>query len=1530
MTLHSTDLNSQQNRKHTGLCILPRIIFLILISLGVVTLTVAQTTEGSTAATQSWQEQQRAAVNTFYKLDQSNNFTESLTYADMNVLPLGIRKTVGNMEVTIAVSDIIWQTTHSELTLFARVKLPQDDKLLFFGAQGIKLSHSGDIIGDASLVLMGDFSIPINGNTAALTLKGSFSKNTGRAKELTYISIDCQGFREMGIAAEVEFPESMMSPIDSAGHTKPGRVKGAFKTVVKDWNDMMIGISLPPFEINGLKGFIFSVKDAVFDFSDLRNDPTIVYPEGYETNYMVPGNPTLWRGVFVRDLILTLPEEFAKRQNKQRVSFVAQNMLLDNNGISGIFGATGILPIDEGSASSWRFSVDAFTLALEANRLTEAKFTGRIGLPIADTANIGYDAIITADNEYLLHVNTLDTVAFDVFHAKAELLPNSYIELKVVDHKFKPEAMLHGSLNLAARVGSSGTDAGGKKIAEFKGIEFRSLHLKTDAPKFTAEYLGYKGELKMMNFPISVDRIGVRILEDEIALGMDIKLTLSDGAFTGSTRLEFVGVYKEQTSGSTTQGGSEQRSGQWKYDKLKINSIGINAKIAETITLEAELIIMNDDPIYGDGYAGSMMLRFDKVLEGLQIDARAMFGRKDFRYWFVDGRVAFGTSIPVFPPVGLTGFGGGISYRMKRDGAEVAASPTGCKYIPDANTGIGVKASVLFNVGNEAAVNGEASFEIAFSKSGGLNFIGFYGFAKFAGKIPGTENIDKFVSEKAKKVADLEKKFVANNPALAKTLETLKQYEPNKAASTIFEPTQKPGEDGGFSAAVGIQYDFTQSSLHATFDLYVNAIGGVIRGTASGNRAGWAVMHIDPKEWYVHMGTPTDRLGLKMGIGGVSIETGSYLMLGSKIPGSPPPPKQVADILGVDMAELDYMRDLNALGDGRGFAFGASLKVETGDMTFLILYANFQAGIGFDIMLKDYQDMQCKGRSGKIGMDGWYANGQSYVYLQGELGVKVNLWFLKTKIPIIKGAAAALMQAKLPNPTFIKGYLGVQFDLLGGLVKGKCRFKMTIGEECELVVPGSSPLETRMISDLTPKTNSNDVDVFAAPQAAFNMRVGIPFDVEDDQGPKTFRIQLNDFSLIDDEKKTVTGKLVWSQNNDNVSFYSKEVLPPAKKLKATVKVGFEQWQGGRWVVVYTSGQKSEESMEVSFTTGTAPDVIPLTNVDFAYPVVDQRFFLKDEIKNGYIQLKRGQSYLFSPEYKHEVQVAGKEGIQSLSFTYDPAANKINYSLPELSLKSNYSVNVVTLNKSGSTDNTGSDEQTELVNTEEDDITVTNRQASNVIRVDVGKSLLGYAFTTGQYATFQQKINAIQKGGAIAGRLSSDVINLQYEIKGGEPFEPMDLVGSLYTADKPMVEASAILSDAYYKEDIFPLVYVNYPVAGIKLDRDVNVLGFPPVKAIPLSTQYLTEVENNNYNGVARSRFPYIYNLPIVYKQDYAELQDKIVNRFMGTPEQSKYNYIINGTYSMIRSGNYTVRFQYVTPDGSKGTYADFDYYNFIK
>lgn len=71
-----------------------------------------------------------------------------------------------------------------------------------------------------------------------------------------------------------------------------------------------------------------------------------------------------------------------------------------------------------------------------------------------------------------------------------------------------------------------------------------------------------------------------------------------------------------------------------------------------------------------------------------------------------------------------------------------------------------------------------------------------------------------------------------------------------------------------------------------------------------------------------------------------------------------------------------------------------------------------------------------------------------------------------------------MLQAKGPNPYWARGYLGGYYNLLGGMIKGKFRFKMEFGKECKLenesVLGGM-----KIITDLTPKKDDTNVDVFA-------------------------------------------------------------------------------------------------------------------------------------------------------------------------------------------------------------------------------------------------------------------------------------------------------------------------------------------------------------------------------------------------------------------------------------------------------------------
>jgi hypothetical protein len=57
-------------------------------------------------------ENYRKAHATLARVEQTGNYTENISYADLNTLPIGLKQTVSNVEVTIAVSDARWETTH--------------------------------------------------------------------------------------------------------------------------------------------------------------------------------------------------------------------------------------------------------------------------------------------------------------------------------------------------------------------------------------------------------------------------------------------------------------------------------------------------------------------------------------------------------------------------------------------------------------------------------------------------------------------------------------------------------------------------------------------------------------------------------------------------------------------------------------------------------------------------------------------------------------------------------------------------------------------------------------------------------------------------------------------------------------------------------------------------------------------------------------------------------------------------------------------------------------------------------------------------------------------------------------------------------------------------------------------------------------------------------------------------------------------------------------------------------------------------
>lgn len=1511
------------------------------------------------------------ARGSFKVIDDNDSWVDSFTNEDIQELPVGVKHTRENIEYAIGITQAKITKNYTELTVFARVILPQTNSNgypieLFFGANNVKLSHQGGIIGDANLVLLGDLHIPFNAGKWMLTLKGGFDYRSGITQNLTYVTINCDGVKELAIQGVVEFSRELILPIENNGEVDeskttvneviqtengtqtlsvPYRVKGGFNLVASNWNDLLVEINLQPFVLakkrNGENydgNFQFAVNQAVFDFSDLQNASTINFPSYYHENGLLLPNERSWRGVYVNTVEVRLPKEFKTsetiNQGGKRVSFSAHHLVIDNYGVSGTFSADNIFPLEKGRTNdnkAWAYSLEHIEISLAANNLVGAGFEGRILLPVsqkekttsssAGILGLRYQGFISSE-EYLLNVSNDSVIDFNLWKAKGQLLPNSAIEFAVRKGQFRPKATLHGKLAISANQVKSLENEGKpekpneKKLVEFKGVVFENLVLQTESPVFKVDYMGYRDKVSVAGFPASISNIGITANQTNANLYFDLAINLmgENNGFAAQTSLAIIGTFEE-----------EDYKQKWKFQGVDIDAIAIDADLGG-FSIWGSLELMNNDPIYGNGFGATLGAEFKSIGK---LEVNAIFGKTDFRYWMVDAMVDI--KVPTGGAINLSGFAGGASYRMRRQDFGSSINAGAFTYAPDKDSGLGVKAMVLLNVIDDSVLKGGAGFEILFNRHGGINQLSLYGQGAIMNvSIPGMDKITKLY-EKIKEEADKAQKFLGN---------TKSEEQQSWAGRNLLDKSkndfpQVPADQMTISAMLGITMDFQNDVFHGELDVSISTPGGFVQG------GGKAVIHIATDDWYFYIGTPQQRMGVKIGIGPLKVNAGGYFMTGSVLEDSPPPPPIVAEILGVSVEELDYMRDENALESGGGFAFGANLDIDTGDLRFLIFYARFQAGVGFDIMLRDYGEAKCSNTAGQVGINGWYANGQAYAYLQGELGINIKLFFVRKKIPIIKAGAAVLLQAKLPNPVWMRGYLGGHFNLLGGLIKGRFRFKVTLGQECvfeqETALGG-----LKIITDVTPKDGIKDLDVFAIPQASFSMKIGKPITIPEDDGDKTYRIDLEKFVILH-KGQEISGELEWSNYKDRVNFVSSDILPPNEELSVQVEVSFKEKENGVFRPIIIKGKPAKELEERTFTTAGAPSYIPLHNITYSYPVIDQKYFLEDEHNRGYIQLKRGQDYLFDDTAWESFIQFTKQNASSLSgitFNYNTTDNILTYDLPNISQSASYRLQIASRPKGSknTSSNTSQKDKGKNLSSEgnySQNVTETNVEIQHNSAQSLSKEgqieRLAYEFKTSKYKTFKRKVNSISNRDYNWGVIYSDVIYLTNRINDHEAFDIVELLGSEYTDNTPLVSAEASLDDAYFTKDMNPALYAKYPLAGryTFINREVNLLGSPPKYAIPILSNYLNNLEYEVNTKMLRTTFPYRYNLGLTYKEDWVDMHSQIVNDQTDglIPNNSPVLHFLDQNYLFMRYGFYKIDLQYTLPGGTNGTRSTYKFKN---
>jgi hypothetical protein len=1441
--------------------------------------------------------------------DKYSKWIDFLTPGHLNELPVGLKRTIGNIEYTVAIAKAEFRPDGAYLSMFAKIKLPQKNdrqqaQTLFFGAENVHFFHDGGVP-TAKLVLLGDYRLPFKSEKFEIVLKGSFDKQTGDFGDLTYFSMDCNGFKELKITADAKFSREVLIPLDDS--YKPindanAVVKSNFSTTVVDWNDWLITLSLPPFCSAKNKKIAFKVSEAVFDFSDKHNYSGMHLPACYNAMYADSNQQKLWRGFYCRELTVALPKEFKKKNSATPVSFGAKDLYIDNYGVTGYFFATGVLSIHpdsatQGDASGWAFSVDSVNVSLELDRLKAGGFSGKIQLPVSKNGSLGYRAQITKD-DYLFAIKPGDTMDFAVFKAKMQLYPSSTVIFEVKDDHFKPKAILNGQIVLNFNpkdTSSSPSTDSTKALFRIPRIYFQELQLQTEQPYVKVAAAGYEGSSAMQRFPITIQKLGFSITNDEVKLNVGLRLNLmNDGnKFGAEGGFSIVGKIDNSESGR----------GRWRYDRFQLDHISINADLS-AFSIKGSIDIYNDDPTYGDGFRGAITMKIKEGggSSGITIDVLTYFGKKaTYRYWAVDGTLT-GIKIPIAPSANITGFGGGAANRMKRQpGSGIAPPmPSGIIYLPDSLIGLSLKATVFFNVPEDKVCKGSLTFEMVFNSTGGLNKIGLYGTAQVLGV---TQKLD----DKIKKLKD---NF---NSTIAKGVENLPVGKTFLEKSKFVDDLSSTPASG-INLQMGIEYDFAAKSLFATAQIYLNLAGGVIKGTGSNNQAGNFEFFADPNHWHVYMGTLSNPNGISAGIGSMNVTLTNYFMAGNDVPAqSPPLPSFIVNLLGDEAKKLSMVRDNERMQSGSALCFGAAINVPSVNLDLGVLYGSFTTGLGFDIMMRKYgKGAHCAGSSAEFGMHDWYLMGQAYAYMGAEIGLK---WKSKT-YTILKGSAAAIMQARLPNPSWFMGYIYGQYEILGGLVKDNFDFKIELGTFCnieygEAEVPGIT--DARYIENITPMNDEEEVDVYAKPEVYFSTEINKEHEYEDGRGITKFKFKLDEFSFKYGASfdSVVAGTIAMSADNKKAVFSADTYFPEDRLIQATARVAMYEVKNGQDVLMMSDGFPVADTFKVQFRSGFLPQRISLNNIGLCYPIPFQNYVYLAEDSQAYLNLRKPQNWVF-PDSSVCV-FAFTDGTDMYSSRANLSGNKmnLNYLLPKaLKNRTRYTVKLIRVQQSLYSDTIPVKDYLD------DTLTVT---------------LLEYDFSTSAYNTFVSKVQAMTFTSSNIERPveNSDVLILGANINSSEPFDYTELTTKVGVGSKTMISIVAkVDAEPYFQTQIAPLIYPDQIMNGFSpLTAELH---YPPVKEVYLLEAYKAAANEGGHDDFASSTFPFSYNLVPAYKRRYIDFRYEIVNQYIGTTTILQYDNLVNSSFPNMPKKSYEVLLQYRLPNGALGTSAIFNFKNDLK
>jgi len=1389
-------------------------------------------------------------------------------------LPVGIKQG----DYSLIVQKVTWDSKREKQIIHASCAFKFKDT-------GQKIAFEGEA------VLEGKDGL---GTAGRLELITAVRRDIGRESALiiregTAVNFGCEGIESFEANISWITTSPNIIAVDSKGTPTGKPLQTDFKAKFRNFDDYTVSLNInQSFAIKGLKDMLFTLKGAVLDQSDTETSPLVRFPAGYFSQSDAE-TVQLWKGLYISEATVSLPQIFRKDSvGNQRLTVSLQETLFDENGFSGNVAVKNLLPGENISRESWNISLTDFSLGILKSKIIAFGFGGELNIPPFGKNSLRpYTATINpVTNEYDFKVGIAGTYDFPVLHSTITLNDLSHIEILFRESEIYPSIHASGSLSINAPLGSDTT-----KVFSVPDISFEDMVISRESPYLKIGAIGITGDLKtpkIAGFELSITNILPFSDEKGSGLSFNTGITLSS-MFAGLGGVKLYGDYA-----------------QWKFKEVYIDRVNVKYE-SSAFSLAGGVWFKNGDAVYGNGFRGDLSLT---LINKFKFDAVGIFGKKDdYRYFLTDVYFEMRppAGIPIPPVLNFYGFGGGLYQRMQQASRmpqqtvseadlDFGKSLSGISYLPDNKVGLGVMATTKFAFISSAELfNAKVGFEMQFNDRGGLNFVQLRGDAAFV-DLP-----DKWG------------KLLDNIKARTDKLEKSGILQPQKTQKSELENAPENKSSGFLTASMNIEYDVINSTFSADLGVYLNA--GIIRGIGPNDRLCWASAYFAPNSWHTYLGTPYDRLGIDVLN---LVKVNGYFMLGDGIPGLPPPPDKVLRNLSAEKQEKILKRaGTDNLSMGKGMAFGAALELGF-NAQLTPFYAKFGVGLGAEFMLTNLSGRTCSNYSGTPGLNGWYAQGQAWAYVEADIGLQVKVFGKRRSFSILDISLAALLEGAGPNPLYFSGNVGGRYRLLGGLVSGNCSFGFEIGDKC--ILSSGSPFGEDVIAQLSPDEGDKDVNVFAAPQAIFNIPVGQEMVINENDVKGTYMATLEEFSLkYKDTGRTVTGKNKISSDGTVSMFTPDEPFESQKDVEVLAKVAFKQKINNNWVYVNgDDGKPVIEDKKASFHTGDRPKVILPEHVAYSYPIDRQYNYYPKEYDKGYILLSQNYAYLFTTEkpegFDQKLRISDGSGkTYEKPFTYNTGSSEngirmeINFSTDQIAFEKNKIYKLAIINVPQEKKDMKSNISSVTTAAEGNSgMEITRQQATEVLTQLTEQEIYSLHFRCSAYDSFSQKVKAFdKKTEGWRDYVEPYVHYIKTNLKEPELFDAYEMQGM---NNQKIVQFSAQVNQTdWYNRTFYRDMYQTQTYLKPPADK-VEILTGLPDKQLTDDEMTVSAASGYNTQGIFR------YAIPYWCARDFFAAKENIAQRALkGQITQQEAELLATNFPPVVFKGDYPVNASYVLP-----------------